>query len=158
MKLKFQSKQEVTINAPLETVWEFNMDLSKIADYHPRVNRVDLIPGKQFREAGVSYKCHLKDGKNTCVEKDIEVVPMQRLVTVFPEDTMGLTKLLPDYVVESTLSRMGDDATKVEMSHFYSSSRPLVRLLNLFIRARIARETQEALVAMKDRIESGVEH
>lgn len=55
MKAEFQSKQEVIINAPLEKVWEFNQDLSKISQYHPRVDKVDLISGKQFREAGVAY-------------------------------------------------------------------------------------------------------
>ena len=155
---KFQSKQEVIINAPLEKVWEFNMDLSKIAEYHPRVNKVDLISGKQFRETGVSYQCHLKDGKNTCIEKDIEIVPMQKLVTVFPQDTMGLSKLLPDYVVESNVARVGETATKVEMSHFYSSSKLIVWLLNFFIKRRIARETQDTLNAMKKSIESDARH
>ncbi|MGO9481982.1 MAG: SRPBCC family protein [Candidatus Kryptoniota bacterium] len=154
MRPKFQSKQEVIINAPLEKVWEFNMDLLKIAEYHPRVNKVDLISGKQFRETGVSYQCHLKDGKNTCVEKDIEVVPMQKLVTVFPQDTLGITKLLPDYVVESNLSKIGDNATKVEMSHFYSSSKLKVWLLNFVMKRTIARETQDTLNAMKKSIES----
>ncbi len=158
MRPKFQSRQEVIINAPVEKVWEFNMDLSKIAEYHPRVNQVDLISGKQFREAGVSYQCHLNDGKNTCVETDIEIVPMQKLVTVFPQDTMGLTKLLPDYVVESTLSKVGDNATKVEMSHYYSSSKLLVRLLNFYIKRKLARETQDTLNAMKKCIESYTGH
>ncbi len=156
MRPKLQSKQEVIINASLEKVWEFNMDLSKIAEYHPRVNKVDLISGKQFREAGVSYQCHLTDGKNTCIEKDIEIVPLQKLVTVFPEDTMGLTKLLPDYVVESNLSKVGDNATKVEMSHFYSSSKLIVWLLNFFIRRKLAQETQDTLDAMKIYIESNI--
>ena len=154
MRPKFQSRQEVIINAPVKKVWEFNMDLSKIAEYHPRVNKVDLLSGKQFREAGVSYQCHLKDGKNTCVEKDIEIVPLQKLVTVFPEDTMGLSKLLPDYVVESTLSKIGDSVTKVEMTHYYSSSTLKVWMLNFIIRRKIARETQDTLNAMKKAIES----
>jgi hypothetical protein len=155
---KFQSKQEVIIHAPLEEVWEFNMDLSKIAEYHPRVNKVDLLSGKQFRDTGVSYQCHLKDGKNTCIEKDIEIVPMQKIVTVFPQDTMGITKLLPDYVVESNLSKIGDNTTKVEMSHFYSSSTLKVWLLNLIIKRKIARETQDTLNAMKKSIESLAGH
>ncbi len=158
MRPKFQSKQEVIINAPLEKVWEFNMDLSKIAHYHPRVNKVDLISGKQFREAGVSYQCHLKDGKNTCIEKDIEIVPMQKLVTIFSADTMGLTKLLPDYVVESNVSKVGDNATKVEMLHFYSSSKLIVWLLNLFLKRKLARETQDTLNAMKKCIEANIGH
>lgn len=158
MRPKFQSKQEVIINAPVEKVWEFNMDLSKIAEYHPRVNKVDLISGKQFREAGVSYQCHLIDGKNTCTEKDIEIIPMQKLVTIFPQDTMGITKLLPDYVVESTLTKIGDNATKVEMSHFYSSSKLKVWLLNFIIKRKFAQETQDTLNAMKKRIESDTVH
>ncbi len=158
MKPKFQSKQEVIINAPLEKVWEFNMDLTKIASYHPRVNKVDLISGKQFRETGVSYQCHLTDGKNTCVEKDIEIVPMQKLVTVFSRDTMGLTKLLPDYVVESTLSKEDDHTTKVEMSHYYSSSKWIVWLMNFYLKRKFAQETQDTLNAMKKKIESEMEH
>lgn len=158
MRPKFQSKQEVIINAPLEIVWEFNQDLSRIAEYHPRVSKVDLISNKQFREAGVSYRCHLTDGKNTCIEKDIEIVPMEKIVTVFPEDTMGLAKLLPDYIVESTLTKTGDNSTKVEISHFYSSSKLKVWLLNLIIKSKIAKETQDTLNAMKQHIENNVAH
>ena len=154
MRPQFQSKQEVLINAPLEKVWEFNQDLSKIAEYHPRVNKVDLISETRFRGAGISYQCHLTDGRNTCIEKDIEIIPMQKIVTIFSHDTIGLTKLLPDYVVESELSKVGANATKVEMSHFYSNSAPRVRLLNFFIKRKIARETQDTLDAMKKWIES----
>jgi hypothetical protein len=68
MRPKFQSKQEMLINAPLEKVWVCNQDLSKIAEYHPRVKKVDLISGKQFREEGVSYQCHLTGGINNCID------------------------------------------------------------------------------------------
>jgi hypothetical protein len=154
MRPKFQSKQSVIINALIEKVWEYNQDLSEIADYHPRVNKVDLISGKQFREVGVAYKCYLKDGKNTCIEKDIEIIPMEKIVTVFPSDTMGLTKLLPDYVVESTLKKIDNNKTKVEISHFYSSSKLRVWLLNFIIKSKIARETTDTLNAMKSKIEN----
>ena len=155
MRPKFQSKQSVIINAPIEKVWEYNQDLSKIPDYHPRVNKVDLISGRQFREVGVAYQCHLIDGKNTCIEKDIEIIPMEKIVTVFSSDTMGLTKLLPDYVVESTLKKNDDKTTKVEISHFYSSSKLKVWLLNFIIKPKIARETTDTLIAMKNKIENG---
>jgi uncharacterized protein YndB with AHSA1/START domain len=146
--------QEVTINAPLEKVWECNQDLSKIAKYHPRVKKVDLISSKQFRGEGVSYQCHLTDGKNTCIEKDLEIIPMQKIVTQLPQDTMGLTKLLPDYVVETNLTKIDGCTTKVEMSHFYSSKKLSVRLLNFaVIKRKIAKETQETLDAMKKWIE-----
>jgi len=85
----FRSKQEVIINASLKVVWSFGMDLTKIPEFHPRVSRVDLVSGKRFREAGASYRCHLFGGKHTCVETDIEIVPLQKIVTVMPEDTFG---------------------------------------------------------------------
>lgn len=154
MRPKFQSKQSVIINAPLEKVWEFSQDLSRIAEYHPRVNKVDLISGKPFRAAGVAYQCHLSDGKNTCIEKDIEIVPMEKIVTILPSDTMGLTKLLPDYVVETTFKKIDDKTTKVDISHFYSSSKWKVWLLNFIIKRKVARETMDTLNAAKKNIEN----
>lgn len=153
MKPTFQSKQSVVIEAPLQKVWEFNMDLSKIAEYHPRVHRVDLISGKQFREAGAAYQCHLSDGKNTCVEKDVEVVPMDKIVTILPSDTMGLTKLLPDYVVETTFRKVAENKTEMTIAHYYSSDSLKIRLLNFIIRPKIARETKATLKALKDAVE-----
>ena len=157
MRPKFQSQQEVIINAPLDKVWELNQDLSKITAYHLRVKKVDLISDKQFRETGVSYQCNLTDGKNTCIEKDIEIVPMQKLVTEMVHDTMGLTKLLPDYIVETNFSKIEDNSTKIEMSHFYSSSKLTVRLLNFLIKRKVAKETQDTLNAMKKWIETEIE-
>src|SRR5215472_17784315 len=77
MRPPFRSKQDVIINAPLEAVWSFSMDLTKIPEFHPRVFKVDLLAGKAFREPGVSYQCHLSGGKHTCIEKDIEIVPLE---------------------------------------------------------------------------------
>lgn len=153
MKPKFQSRQEITINAPLETVWEFNQDLSKIAEYHPRVNKVGLISGKQFREPGVEYLCHLTDGKNTCTERDIEIVPMKKIVTALPEDTMGLSKLLTDYIVETMFTKVGDEETKMEFFHYYSTPTLAIKILNLIIRRKIGKESQATLVAIKKAIE-----
>ncbi len=155
MRPKFQSKQSVIINAPLEKVWEFTQDLSRIPEYHPRVNKVTLLSGKQFREVGASYQCHLYGGKNTCVEKDIEIIPMEKIVTTLPSDTMGLTKLLPDYLVETTFKKLGDNSTQLEISHFYSSSKIKVKLLNIIIKSKVARETMGTLNAIKKSIENG---
>ena len=148
-----QSRQEVVIHAPLQVVWEFNQDLTNIAVYHPRVKRVDLISGKRERGNGVAYKCHLTDGKNTCVEKDLEVVPMERIVTALPEDTMGITKMLPDYVVEARLTPLAEDETKVEFRHYYSTRSLKTKFFNVIAKRKIARDAQNTLEAMKRTIE-----
>ena len=149
----FQSRQEVVIHAPLQAVWEFGQDLTNIAEYHPRVKRVDLISGKRQREQGVAYRCYLKDGKNTCVEKDLEVVPMERIVTALPEDTMGITKMLPDYLVETRLTPLAENETQIEFSHYYSTKSLKTKLFNVIAKNKIARESQSTLDAIKRTIE-----
>jgi hypothetical protein len=154
MRPPFRSKQEVIVNAPLEAVWTFNMDLTKIPEFHPRVFKVDLLSGKAFREAGASYQCHLSGGKHTCIEKDIEIIPMEKIVTVMPEDTFGISKILDDYTVETTFQKLGDLSTQVAISHYYSTKSMKAKLLNLIASARIARETQATLNAIKASIEA----
>jgi Polyketide cyclase / dehydrase and lipid transport len=149
----FQSKQEVVIHAPLQVVWEFNQDLTNIAVYHPRVKEVDLISGERRRGNGVAYRCHLKDGKNTCVEKDLEVVPMERIVTALPEDTMGITKMLPGYLVEARLTPLAERETKVEFRHYYATKSLRAKLFNVIAKRKIARDAQNTLDAMKSTIE-----
>src|SRR5271156_4795890 len=154
MNPPFRSKQEVIINAPLETVWEFGMDITRIPAFHPRVVKVELLSGKARREPGVSYRCHLSGGKHTCVEKDIEIIPMQKIVTVLPEDTFGISKVLNDYRVETTFQTLGHRSTKVEISHYYSTTTLKAKLLNLIAKGKIARETQATLNAAKATIEA----
>jgi hypothetical protein len=153
MNPPFRSKQEVVINAPLETVWEFGMDITRISAFHPRVVKVELLSGKARREPGVSYRCLLAGGKHTCVEKDIEIIPMQKIVTVLPEDTFGISKVLPDYVLETTVHRVGQSSTKIEISHYYSTRTLKAMLLNLVARRKIARDAQATLNGIKAAIE-----
>jgi hypothetical protein len=134
------------------------MDLTKIPEFHPRVFKVDLIDGKRFRRAGVSYQCHLSGGKHTCTEKDIEIVPLEKIVTVLPEDTFGVTKILRDYTVETTLQKIGDSSTKVEISHYYATPTLKAKFLNLVAKGKIARETRATLRAMKAAIEGTRQH
>ena len=49
MQPPFRSKQEVIVNALLEAVWPFSMELTKILEFHPRVVKVDLLSGKPLR-------------------------------------------------------------------------------------------------------------
>ena len=72
MNPPFRCKQEVIINAPLETVWEFGIDLTRIP----------------------------------------------AIVTVLPEDTFGISKILPHYVVETTFPRVGESSAKIGISHY----------------------------------------
>jgi hypothetical protein len=80
------------------------------------VVKVDLLSGKTLCEPGASYRCHLSGGKHSCIEKDIEIIPLQKIVTVLPEDTFGISKILNDYRVETTFQTLGPLSTKVELA------------------------------------------
>jgi len=61
------------------------------------VVKVGLLSGKTLREPGASYQCHLSGGKHTCIEKNMEIIPPQKIVTVLQGDTFGIIKILSDY-------------------------------------------------------------
>jgi len=149
----FRSKQQVIINAPLSAVWAFCMDLTRIPEFHPRVVKVDLLSGKTLREPGALYRCHLAGGKHTCIEQDIEIIPQQKIVTILPEDTFGISRILNDYRVETTFQTLGRRSTKVEISHYYSTPTLKAKLLNLVAKGKIARDTQAMLNSAKGKIE-----
>lgn len=95
-------------------------------------------------------------GKHSCIEKDIEIIPREKIVPVFPQETFGISKILSDYTVETRFQKLGDSSTKVEISHYYSTPTLKARLLNLVVKGRIARETHTALTAAKAAIEAGL--
>src|SRR5689334_10428054 len=130
------------------------MDLTKIPEFHPRVFKVELIDGKAIRKPGASYQCHLSGGKHTCIEKDIEIIPLQKIVTVLPEDTFGISMILSDFRVETTFQALGHRSTKVEISHYYSTTTLKAKFLNLIAKGKIGRETQATLNAAKATIEA----
>jgi hypothetical protein len=130
------------------------MDLTKIPEFHPRVVKLDLLCSKTFREPGASYQCHLSGGRHRCIEKDIEIIPIQKIVTVLSEDTFGISKILSDYRVETTFQMLGHRSTKVEISHYYSTTTLKAKLLNLIVKGKIARETQATLNAAKAAMEA----
>ena len=79
---------------------------------------------------------------------------MEKIVTVMPEDTFGITKILSDYTVETTFHELGASETEVKISHYYSTTSIKAKLLNLIAKRKIARETQATLNAVKKVIET----
>jgi hypothetical protein len=83
----------------------------------------------------------------------IEIVPLQKIVTFLLEDTFGISRILSDYIVETTFEKLGDASTKVEICHYYSTTNLKAKLVNLIAKRKIARETQATLNAAKAAIE-----
>jgi hypothetical protein len=77
----------------------------------------------------------------------------EKIVTVLLSDTFGISKTLPDYVVETTFHRIDHQTTRVEISHHYSTNGWKARLLNWVAKGRIAHQTQATLDAIKGCVE-----
>ena len=73
---------------------------------------------------------------------------------MLPEDTFGISKILSDYRVETTFQTLGHRSTKVEISHYYSTTTLKAKLLNLIAKGKITRDTQATLNAAKATIEA----
>ena len=61
---------------------------------------------------------------------------------------------LSDYRVETTFQTLGRRSTKVEISHYYSTTTLKAKLLNLIVKGKISRDTQATLNAAKAAIEA----
>jgi len=133
------------------------MDLAKVPEYNPRVARVESGSGDGQRAAGMSYRCHLVGGAHHCTEEDVEIVPMERVITRMVDDTLGLTARLREYTVETALTEVDAQTTKVTMRHWYSTPTLISRVVDWFARDAIARNTEATLLMLKAQIESAPE-
>jgi uncharacterized membrane protein len=152
-----QIKVSVTINVPLERVWEYAMDISHIPEFHPRVDKVEFLSGTTQRAEGVEYRCNIltgpSRGRGTCVEKTGEIVPMEHFMTTIPEDSWGLSKLFLDYEVESSFEKITDERTKVTIRQSYSPNGLKGKLVNVVARRRITGQTRDTMNGMKQVLE-----
>ncbi len=90
----FQSRQEVVIHAPLQAVWEFGQDLTNIAEYHPRVKRVDLISfqGNVRESRGLPIGATSKMGKIRVSRKISKWFPWKGSSRLYLKILWGLPK------------------------------------------------------------------
>lgn len=160
MENRLRVKAEVIIKAPLEKVWDFSLDISKIPEFHPRVNKVDYISGKAIREEGVSYQCNIREGKGkgTCVEKVTEIIPMKKFTTRIPSDSWGLSKIFENYLVDTVFTKLSNDSTKIEILQFYETKTLKAKIINLFARGKITKQTLDTLNGLKNMIEKECEN
>ena len=100
----------------------------------------------------MSYQCHVVGG-GRCTEEDVEIVPMERVVTRMAHDTLGISARLKDYTVETTLTELDACRTKVTMSHCYATPTLQSRVFDWIARGKIARNTEATLRMLKARLE-----
>ena len=157
MKKKPQWEVKVTINAPVEKVWDATLDISLIPAYHPEVEKVELLSGNDKRAPGVEYKCIIPEGRprsGSCVERVIENVKYEKTTILAVEDTWGLSEMLKDYITEVTFKKKDKNMTILHLLGYYEPIGLKVRIMNtLFLRRVMKKRGREVLMGLKDLIE-----
>jgi hypothetical protein len=147
---------EIVVNAPLKRVWEVCDDITLIPRYHPEVDRVDLIAGQVKRSLGVKYQCNVLHGRRggSCVEEVIGYEPERMLATRMVSDTWGIDRMLADFWVESTVSRLSETSTIVRFKAFYEPVGLKNRVLNaLFLRRVLRKRSMAVMMGIKGVVE-----
>ena len=157
MKKNLQWEVKVSINAPVEKVWDATQDISLISTYHPEVEKVELLSGNAKRAPGVDYKCIIPDGRprsGSCVERVIENVKYEKTTTLAVEDTWGLSEMLKEYITEVTFEKKDNNNTILHMSGYYETIGLKTRIMNvLFLRRVMKKRGRTVLMGLKDLIE-----
>ena len=109
--------------------------------------------GRHFVNPACRINAIFRAGSIHALRRISKSWPVQKIVTVLPEDTFGINRIFSDYTVETTFHKLGDASTRVEIRHYYSTTTLKAKLLNLIAKGKIARETQATLKAAKAAIE-----
>jgi hypothetical protein len=152
MNQEAQWTVEIVVDAPPKRVWEVAEDITLIPQYHPEVDKVDLIAGQAKRSLGTKYRCNILNGRRagSCVEEVVACEPERVLTTRMVSDTWGIDRMLTDFKVVSTVSRHTETATILKFEGFYEPVGWKNRLLNaLFLRPALRRRVLAVMNGIK---------
>jgi hypothetical protein len=151
MRGKFQSSVRIKIQCSAEGVWEIIDDITLIPEYHPEVDKVDLISGQSKRGVGVKYQCSILEGRTgTCVEEVVEYVPHEKMSTAMPQDSWGISTMLADFVVDTTVHPIDDDSCFLQFDAYYNPIGLQYKILNaLMLRRTFRKKSQSVMEGIK---------
>jgi hypothetical protein len=117
-------------------------------------SRLIFFPARPSANQARHINVIFRAGGTPASRRTSKLSPCKKIVTVLPEDTFGISKILGDFTVETTFQALGHRSTKVEISHYYSTTTLKAKLLSVIAKGKIARETQATLNAAKAMIEA----
>src|SRR5262245_51780375 len=148
MNPKAQWTVAIVVNAPPGRVWDVAQDITLIPQYHPEVDRVDLIAGQTKRSLGTQYQCNILHGPRagSCVEEVVACEPERMLATRMVSDTWGIDKMLSGFSVVSTISPRTEGSSILKFEAFYEPVGLKNRLLNAVVLRRALRKRSLAVM------------
>jgi uncharacterized protein YndB with AHSA1/START domain len=148
MNQEAQWTLEIVVDAPLKRVWEVAEDITLIPQYHPEVDKVDLLGGQAKRSLGTKYQCNILVGRRagSCVEEVVAYEPERMVATRMVSDTWGIDRMLTNFMVEATVTRRTETSTILTFQAFYEPVGLKNRVLNALVLRRAIRRRSLAVM------------
>jgi ligand-binding SRPBCC domain-containing protein len=160
MTSPLQCTSQVIIDAPLEKVWAFNMDITQLERYHPRTDVVTYLTGQTTREVGAEYQCNVLEGpdKGSCVERITEIIPLKQFTTTIPRDTWGISSLFENFEAVTRFDVLDGHTTRMSICSDFDTNTEESRKFLPEARTKFEEQAKEVLEAIKNMIESEINH
>jgi carbon monoxide dehydrogenase subunit G len=106
-------KNEITINAPIESIWNHLTNLELLDKYDPTVKKSELISNEKTG-VGAKRKVHMLDGKNWFDEKIIVFKPNEALTYQLTDCSFPIQELKHSY----TFEKVGNQITVKQVMEY----------------------------------------
>lgn len=155
MKDKSRITIEVEINAPRSVVGQYVDNLTLISSFHPKVKRVDLLSGQEYRAEGVKYQCVIPKGNKewTCIEEVTAYEKDKRMVTVSSGGSMNLEKFLGGFTSELIYTDLEEGKTLLTLRNYYSPKGFVGNFMDIFFKWKFKEQFSDTFNALKRLIE-----
>jgi uncharacterized protein YndB with AHSA1/START domain len=142
---KLQARNEITINAPVSSVWAVITDINLLHKINPGVV---TATGRMDKE-GETRTCEMnnKGRKGTMTEKLIELVPEKKTVWAIENDTMGMKKMLSGTRFCFYLEKLGDNKTRVINESYYQPITLMAKVMNVLMMKRMMGKIQGQILS-----------
>src|SRR5688572_25815666 len=145
---KLQARNEMTINAPIGSIWSLITDINQL----PKINPGVIKATGRMDKLGETRTCEINNrGKvGNMTEKLIELVPEKRTVWTIESDDMGMSKMLKEPKFYFHLEKISDNKTRVINETYYKPANFMARIMNaLMMKKMIAKAQAQILTNLK---------
>jgi uncharacterized protein YndB with AHSA1/START domain len=143
-----QLERQITIDAPVSTVWEVLSDARLLPDWVPAVD--DVVACSADGEAvGAVRQCNVQlAGKaGRMVERCVEFSPMTRVAYVVDDESFGMRRMFADYGFALNPISEANSRTRVRVDTYYTPRTAFYSVINVVVMRRRFRSVVDGLLA-----------
>ena len=149
---KLQARNEMIINAPINSVWSVVTDINLL----PKINPGVLKATGRMDKQGETRTCEFKNGGKvgSMTERLIELVPESKTVWTVENDTMGMSKMLKNTRFCFNLEKLSNDKTKLINESYYEPANFIAKIMNsLMMKRKMGKIQEQILTNIKSHLE-----